>query len=630
MPSRKPPDTRPTGKTAAVSRVSVSEPAGLMVTAAERIQLYAARRFIGSDVERKLKIRIPFDVYFQDPMVAARNSRLGFDEDCFVPWEPGLADGPTSARFAVVDYDAHTNRLTPPVRWDAKLDGFVDADGKLLDRRNAEPLQFHQVNVWAIVQRALDFFESGFGLGRRISWGFEGNRLIVVPHAGPGENAFYDRNSKSLQFYYFDRGAERIYTCLSTDIINHEFGHAVLDGIRPYYIEAVLPETAAFHEFMGDLTAILIALRNTPFRQQLIDETQGDLDKESTLSGIAEQFGKHIEDKPYLRSAINPLKMKDIADDQRPHYMSQVLTGAMFDIIIYLSQYYVRKRGRTVPQAFWDTIQRMQNMAIQPLDLLPPVDVTFRDYALAALRAEEIANPTDPDGYRAMMLDVFISRGILCVSDVTELSTPHQVFERLDLDVYHDIDAIASSPANAYRFLDDNRRKLFIPANADVTVTNLCTAQKLTRQARRLPRQILLQYLWREDVVLEGSQFGRFDGAATSLLCGGTLAFDQNGEMLGWARKPGSNPTGDSQKAADEQAKGTMRRRAFLEALARRVKLGRIGAPIQGEKGLLAKSIQPLTSRMVDGAVRFELSPHFGIRDDTDEVHGGRAWQISS
>ncbi len=55
----------------------------------------------------------------------------------------------------------------------------------------------------------------------------------------------------------------------------------------------------------------------------------------------------------------------------------------------------------------------MQNMAIQPLDLLPPVDVTFRDYALAVLRAEEIANPTDPDDYRGMMLDVFIKRGIL-------------------------------------------------------------------------------------------------------------------------------------------------------------------------------------------------------------------------
>jgi hypothetical protein len=46
--------------------------------------------------------------------------------------------------------------------------------------------------------------------------------------------------------------------------------------------------------------------------------------------------------------------------------------------------------------------------------------------------------------------------------------------------------------------------------------------------------------------------------------------------------------------------------------------------------GLLAKSITPLTSRVVDGAVRFELSPHFAIDDDREQQRGGRSWQISS
>jgi hypothetical protein len=624
MPSNSSGDTR-------LPPVTVPDnPDAVTLTASERQALYGVRRYIGSSLEKKLKVRIPFDVYFQDPLVAEANPQLAFDENCLVPWEPGLADGPTSARFAVVDYDGHTETLAAPARWDKRRDKFFDPDSRPLDRSNTKPLQFHQVNVWAIVQRALDFFENGSGLGRSISWGFEGSRLIIVPHAGFGENAYYDRRSKSLQFYYFDRGSERVYTCLSTDIVHHEFGHAVLDGLRPYYIEAVSPETAAFHEFVGDLTAILIAFRNTPFRQQLIAETQGDLTKESTLSKVAEQFGKHVSDKPYLRSARNTLTMKDVAGNQRPHYMSQVLTGAMFDILIRLSKYYVTKRKRTVPQAFWDTIQRMQNMAIQPLDLLPPVDVTFRDYALAVLRAEEIANPTDPDDYREMMIDVFIDRGILDKAERAALLEPHQVFERLDLDVFHDIGSISGSRADAYRFLDDNRRKLFIPANADVLVFDLSTAQKLTREARRLPRQILLQYIWREDVVLDGPEFGRFDGQTTSLLCGGTLALNQNGELLAWSRKPGSQPTAESDAASAEQAQGVARRTAFLEALARRIKTGRIGAEVGGERGLLLKSIPPLISRTVDGAVRFELSPHFGIHEDEDDTYGGRAWQISS
>ena len=599
------------------------------LTNSERVALYAARRFIPGGLEEKLGIRIPIDVYFQDPLVAAENPKLAFDH-CLVQWEPGFADGPTTARFAVVDYDGHTESLAPPARWDPKLRGFVAPDGSLLDQSQATLPQYHQVHAWALVQRALEFFESGWGLGRRIPWGFEGNRLILVPHAGPGENAFYDRQSKSLQFYYFDSPDGRVFTCLSTDIVHHEFGHAMLDGIRPLFIEAVLPETAAFHEFVGDLTAILIALRNTPFRQRLIDETKGDLSRESTLSKVAEQFGKEVDDKPYLRSAKNGLKMKDVANNQRPHFMSQVLTGAMFDILIQLSKHYVSKRGRTVPQAFWDTIQRMQNMGVQPLDFLPPVDVTFSDYARAVLRAEEVANPTGPDNYRGMMLDTFINRGILDASAGAELRRPRRVFERLDLDVFHDMDSVCSSRADAYRFLDDNRNKLFIPHNADIVVTDLSIAHKLTREARQQPKQVLLQYTWREDVVLEGPQFERFDGTVTSLLCGGTLALNENGDLLAWPRKPGSQPAGKGPAAVEEQAKGNARLAAFLEALARRIRAGRIGPAIESSKGLLGRSTRPLAARTVDGILRFELTPHFGIHDDEDDDEGSRAWHISS
>ena len=49
-----------------------------------------------------------------------------------------------------------------------------------------------------------------------------------------------------------------------------------------------------------------------------------------------------------------------------------------------------------------------------------------------------------------------------------------------------------------------------------------------------------------------------------------------------------------------------------------------------GAAGLLQKSIAPMTSQLVDGAVRFKLSPHIGIRSDEDEEMGERPWSISS
>ncbi|MDR6670218.1 serine protease [Rhizobium sp. 1399] len=604
-----------------------------------RLELYAARQSLERETQIALGLRIPFDVYFQDPFVTASDPTFNFQEEFTVPWEPGISDGPTSARFAVVDYDGSAETLYSPAIWDNERNKFVDADRRVLDRNNLDSPQFHQMNVWATLQNALDFFENGFGLGRRIDWGFEGNRLIVVPHAGYGENAFYDRDSKSLQFYYFDRGEDgarhRVYTCLSADIANHEFGHAVLDGIRPHYHESIFAETAAFHEFLGDIAAILIAFRNTAFRHQIAKATGGDLDSDNPLSSLAEEFGNNIGDRPYLRSALNELKYADVKNDQRQHYMSQVLTGAMFDIIRKLTRYYMQVRGLSVENALWSTIRRMQCMTVQPLDLLPPCDVTFQDYALAVLRAEQIVNPTDPDGYRSMMIDVFAARGILSDTMAGELRPPVAVFDRLNVAVFHDPLSVATSRANAYRFLDDNRRELFIPYAADVRITDLSIAHKLTLTGRRLPRQVLLQYIWHEDVVLEGTRFGRFEGETTSMVCGATLALDIDGNCLAWARKPGTMALikgSRKRRGEDEETEaGKARREEFLNALASRIAAGRIGDGVAGGAvGLLAKSIAPITAQKMDGTLRFGLSPHIGIHSDEDEEMGERPWMISS
>ena len=46
--------------------------------------------------------------------------------------------------------------------------------------------------------------------------------------------------------------------------------------------------------------------------------------------------------------------------------------------------------------------------------------------------------------------------------------------------------------------------------------------------------------------------------------------------------------------------------------------------------GLLGHRVPPLTTRVVDDTVRFELTPHLGIHDDAEDEMGGRQWQISS
>lgn len=629
------------------------------ISPADRLNLYAAGRALGTKTRQAVGLQIPFTVYVQDPSFAARNPDQAFDRELLVDWEPGLSDGPTSSRFAVVDFDADTGRLTPPAQWDEGLQKFVFG-GRVLDDGATTLPQFHQVNVWALLQRALVFFEEGNGLGRRIPWAFEGNRLIVVPHAGYGENAFYDRASKSLQFYYFGSGVDTVQTCLSADIVHHEFGHAVLDGVRPHLSESCLVETAAFHEAMGDLTAILLTLRNNGFRNFLAGKSNGRLGKVDDLSWIAEQFGREVAGRPYLRSATNRLKMQNVVGRANAHEMSQVLVGAMYDVLLVLAKHYQRgpdaaspngsggedrlsgsrKRPRTSPsQAFWHAAERLQRMAIQPLDLLPPVDVTFRDYAIAVCRAELLANPLDPYNYYDKLIRVFTRRGILNARDARQLRAPQYLYDRLRLQVTHDIDDIARSRAAAYRFLDDNREDLLIPANRDFFVTDLYDSQKSARQGARMPRQIILEYVWREEVLLDGERFGRFAGQTTTLLCGGTMVFDDSGIVLNWSHKPGPAPFGRSsgrkgkivEKWAGAVREGRRRQDELLDHLATQIAAGRVGTIAGSTRGLLASHVPPFVSESDGRTVQFRFSPHLHLSEDQHHDHdeGARRWEIS-
>ncbi|HVQ68575.1 MAG TPA: serine protease [Bradyrhizobium sp.] len=611
------------------------------LTRGTMIDLYEARQYLGLDALKEVGLRMPVRVYFKDPAVAASNEAAGFDDEFTTPWEPGLGDGPTSARFAVVDYDATKNVLTPPAIWSRTKNCYLAPDGKtVLDDTTKKLYQYHQLSVWAIVQNTLDFFESGAGLGRRISWAFEGNRLIIVPHAGYGENAYYDRASKSLQLYWFDNEKGTVFTCLSSDIVNHEFGHAVLDGLRPYYFESVGAQTAAFHEFMGDLTAILMAFRNNAFRKVVLEESNGELTNAQLLAGLAREFGEATTNTPYLRTGLNKTTMKKLAGNLEPHALSEVLTGAMFDILMGVFAKHQKnevkrwKAGRSSKpsdrRALADTVPRMQMLAIQPLDLLPPCAVTFRDYALAVLRAEQVANPTDPSGYRQLMIDCFIKRGILEEADRKPLIEPAPVFKRPALDVFHSVDSIAASRGGAYRFLDDNRAKLFIPLSADIDVPEIVRANKRTRDGLPMPQQTIVQYLWREELVLEGKRFGRFAGESTTMLCGATMVLDQNGNMIHWVRKPGTADVGKSKAALAEQADGLRRRKEILDVIAARIAAGMIGESVGSEFGLLPRATPPFTVEHVDGKLRFGLAPHFSLDDDhAHDGTGDRQWQIS-
>ena len=532
------------------------------------------------DTRDKLGLDISSTIFVQDPMVAKFDPDLGL-QDVSVRWEPGLFEGPTSSQVAVVDYDGDLNSLYKPAVWNSEHWAFVAPNGQPLDKNNSNNFHFHQVNVWATIMKVIEFYEAPDALGRKVSWAFNGNRLIVIPHAGYGKNAFYDRGSKSLQFYYCGSEKQPVFTCLSHDIVAHETGHAILDGIRPYYNELSSFQTAAFHEFVADMTAILTAFRNNDVRKVLEKATQGDLTKDKFISGVAEQFAKHVKNREFLRTARNEVDMDEADIEHPPHFNSQILTGAMFDIMTHMAANYLERRkkeerekeegekeGKKIKPgaALWYTISRFRRVALQALDYCPPVDIQFKDYANAVIRRDQLANPDDPHRYREIMRTVFDERKI-----------PHFIDEaEPDYSKFYcpNIADVSDSAVSVYHMLHEWRKDLFIPEHQDILVLTPYKANKVRRLYQRRPTEIVLQYVWRENVELIGTRYGPLQGRSVPLLCGGTLVYDENGNLLHWCRKPGTQfrfrkkNKRNKEKEEKELTDGIKRQKELLDYIA--------------------------------------------------------------
>ena len=359
------------------------------------------------------------------------------------------------------------------------------------------------------------------------------------------------------------------------------------------------------------MTAILIILRNNEFRQRIADKYAGDLGVAEELAFIAEQFGEEVKGHPYLRSAVNSDKMNIDFEAVTPHRASKILTGTLYEILVGISNQYLDKRKKSAKEAFYYASDRMRRMALQPLDLLPPVDVTYKDYTLAMLRSEQLSNPTDPYNYYELMLDVFESRLILTPEETKELRTSkatNYLNDRFSWNVFPDIRAISRSRIEAYHFLNENREVLYIPKYQDLIISDVYESNKFGRQASRLPKQIIVEYIWKEDIELVGSEFGKIEGKIAQLLCGGTLVFDDQANLLYWSRKPGADLANETRNYRSGTKKLENWERELTEGEARK-------------DGLLLNIVNKIEKGEIAG-----ISDEGEMISDNDEAHIIAKW----
>jgi hypothetical protein len=421
-----------------------------------------------------MRVRVPLMI--QDPEIAhLPTGRLV--EDWLGLAEPHYLDGPVTERVAVVDLDPTTEALEPGAVFEPPS-GSRTFGRYRVDRKTVTAPHFIQVSVFGTVLRTMYMYEERDALGRKVEWAFGGPQLLVVPRAGWWANAYYERRSRSLQFFSFRAHGRLVHTSLSRDIVAHETAHALIDGIAPDLYDALDPQSLALHEGVADLSAVLVAFRSGRLRKAVLDQTGGSIEQSTNFSAIGEQFGRAIDPSGHvgwLRNLLDDSVLDphgDPAAEPEAHALSQVLTGALYRFLVELHRDAIDRlaarrsetRLRVSGRALFAASEQFKRMILRGLDYLPPGEITFADYIRAILAADQAS--FEDDRWRRWIRTECVRRGI--VADEAELEVVTNAEHDALADV--DLDGLASSEWVAYMFAERNRTLLGIPADAQFEV----------------------------------------------------------------------------------------------------------------------------------------------------------------
>ncbi len=142
------------------------------------------------------------------------------------------------------------------------------------------------ISRWSMrsLARTLSNFDRALGRRLRLSKGPRVDKLRLFPHGFRGRNAFYDRDLHAILFGYFDADEtapgsniprQRIFTCLSHDIIAHEMTHAIVDRLRRFFLEPTNVDTQAFHEGFSDIVALFQHFSFPDLLEREIERSRG-------------------------------------------------------------------------------------------------------------------------------------------------------------------------------------------------------------------------------------------------------------------------------------------------------------------------------------------------------------------
>ncbi len=500
-------------------------------------------------------------VLAQDPAVRDRSGKA-LTTHVTAPAEL-LAPGPKGHRVHVIDYDASNDlyyRARTAAVQDDHYEGVTDIESLVGDPH------FHQQNAYAIAMATLGEFEAA--LGRHVSWGFSSpsHQLKIAPHAFADANAYYSRDSESLNFGYFlGKSGQTVFTCLSHDIVAHETSHALLDGLRSSYLYPSHVDQAAFHEGFADVVASLSVLKSRELLGQSLLGLCRERDlipaaaltreslRRNSLLQIAEQFGAELDEvrgRPLRHSLdLDPSQeYLDWDEFQEPHRRGEVFVAAALGSFLTVWERRLDTLGRAQRRPLGRVIvaeegataaSQLLRILIRTIDYLPPVDMTFPDFLSALLTADQQLYPDDSRyRYREAFIDAFAGFGIHAAANAADGGTwdPPKAGQALRYGGLH-FDSLQRDPNAVFRFLWENQRELDLDPEAFTRVTPLRPCTRVSNDGFVL-RETVAEYV--QTVQLSAGELNQLGILAPKglsgqtwirLYGGGTLIFDEFGRL---------------------------------------------------------------------------------------------------